>query len=93
MKFGLQHPNFSFDYDGQSSNKANTSQIADWKDNDATTKLFANPRMSEIVILLAEDEVKKWLDDIKKKQIRAVSNSGQNNYGKKINNKYNVGLC
>jgi F420-dependent oxidoreductase-like protein len=29
MKFGLQHPNFSFDYDGQSSNNANTSQIAD----------------------------------------------------------------
>src|ERR671910_76125 len=29
MKFGLQHPNFSFDYDGKSSNNANTSQIAD----------------------------------------------------------------
>jgi hypothetical protein len=28
MQFGLQHPNFSFDYDGQSNN-ANTSQIAD----------------------------------------------------------------
>jgi F420-dependent oxidoreductase-like protein len=28
MKFGLQHPNFSFDYDGQ-SNKADNSQIAD----------------------------------------------------------------
>jgi alkanesulfonate monooxygenase SsuD/methylene tetrahydromethanopterin reductase-like flavin-dependent oxidoreductase (luciferase family) len=28
MKFGLQHPNFSFDYDGQGNN-ANTSQIAD----------------------------------------------------------------
>jgi alkanesulfonate monooxygenase SsuD/methylene tetrahydromethanopterin reductase-like flavin-dependent oxidoreductase (luciferase family) len=28
MRFGLQHPNFSFDYDGQSSN-ADTSQIAD----------------------------------------------------------------
>jgi alkanesulfonate monooxygenase SsuD/methylene tetrahydromethanopterin reductase-like flavin-dependent oxidoreductase (luciferase family) len=27
LKFGLQHPNFSFDYDDQSSN--NTSQIAD----------------------------------------------------------------
>jgi hypothetical protein len=29
MKFGLLHPNFSFDYDGQSSNNADTSQIAD----------------------------------------------------------------
>jgi F420-dependent oxidoreductase-like protein len=29
MKFGLQHPNFSFDYDGQSSNNTNTSQFAD----------------------------------------------------------------
>ena len=31
MKFGLQHPNFSFDYDGKSSssNNADTSQIAD----------------------------------------------------------------
>jgi F420-dependent oxidoreductase-like protein len=29
MQFGLQHPNFSFDYDGQSSNNADTSQIAD----------------------------------------------------------------
>src|ERR671921_1730066 len=28
MKFGLQHPNFSFDYDGQSNN-ADNSQIAD----------------------------------------------------------------
>jgi F420-dependent oxidoreductase-like protein len=28
MQFGLQHPNFSFDYDGQGNN-ANTSQIAD----------------------------------------------------------------
>jgi F420-dependent oxidoreductase-like protein len=28
MRFGLQHPNFSFDYDGQSDNN-NTSQIAD----------------------------------------------------------------
>ena len=28
MKFGLQHPNFSFDYDGQSNN-ADTSRIAD----------------------------------------------------------------
>jgi hypothetical protein len=25
----MKHPNFSFDYDGQSSNNANTSQIAD----------------------------------------------------------------
>src|SRR5919108_991930 len=29
MQFGLQHPNFSFDYDGQSSNNADISQIAD----------------------------------------------------------------
>ena len=29
MKFGLQHPNFSFDYDGKSSNNSDTSQIAD----------------------------------------------------------------
>jgi alkanesulfonate monooxygenase SsuD/methylene tetrahydromethanopterin reductase-like flavin-dependent oxidoreductase (luciferase family) len=29
LKFGLQHPNFSFDYDDQSSNNANSSQIAD----------------------------------------------------------------
>src|SRR5215208_3776606 len=30
MRFGLQHPNFSFDYDGKSSsNKADNSQIAD----------------------------------------------------------------
>ena len=29
MKFGLQHPNFSFDYDDKSSNNADTSQIAD----------------------------------------------------------------
>src|SRR5918911_678180 len=28
MQFGLQHPNFNFDYNGQSNN-ANTSQIAD----------------------------------------------------------------
>jgi F420-dependent oxidoreductase-like protein len=29
MQFGLQHPNFSFDYDSQSSDNADTSQIAD----------------------------------------------------------------
>jgi F420-dependent oxidoreductase-like protein len=29
VRFGLQHPNFGFDYDGQSSNNADTSQIAD----------------------------------------------------------------
>ena len=29
MKFGLQHPNFSFDYDDKSSNNADSSQIAD----------------------------------------------------------------
>src|SRR5919197_6276820 len=29
MQFGLQHPNFSFDYDSQSSNNADTFQIAD----------------------------------------------------------------
>src|ERR671923_1055006 len=29
MQFGLQHPNFSFDYDGQSNNDADTSLIAD----------------------------------------------------------------
>jgi hypothetical protein len=30
MQFGLQHPNFSFDYDGKNDNNAaNTSQIAD----------------------------------------------------------------
>ena len=28
MQFGLQHPNFSFYYDGQSNN-ADTSQISD----------------------------------------------------------------
>ena len=28
MQFGLQHPNFSFEYDGQSNN-ADISQIAD----------------------------------------------------------------
>jgi alkanesulfonate monooxygenase SsuD/methylene tetrahydromethanopterin reductase-like flavin-dependent oxidoreductase (luciferase family) len=31
MQFGLQHPNFNFDYDSKSNNNANnpTSQIAD----------------------------------------------------------------